>query len=335
MTDALDRVMTAQEPLASLQLHCGGDIPGTLAIPELLEVVRLARSNKAVLTRQITAFDGAEHIWAWVDVVPLGDETGCEIRLRTWQAGSPLAEDGHLATRRRNMTDRAVSELTAVLDSQQRVLAAHSGSDALAGLQQIFMQAVGRPWTDILPPVGLPGSHGLHWRLLDGVEVTVSGSTRRWHVSLVPQLQPGAEPAGFDLLLLSDEPEELADVQPLAAADFGPEPLSGGVVAQDLAPALRQPISRVIANAETIRSRLAGPLPDAYAEYAGEIVAAGTLLAGLLDDFADLEVVEDAGFSVDCEEIDLVQAARQAAGILNVRALEKNIRVEPPVSLRN
>ena len=93
---------------------------------------------------------------------------------------------------------------------------------------------------------------------------------------------------------------------------------------------LRQPISRIVANAETIRTRLAGPLPDAYADYAAEIANAGRLLLGLLDDLGDLEAVESEAFTTAPDRIDLAEVARQAAGILGVRAREKGIVVEAP-----
>ncbi|WP_342747335.1 sensor histidine kinase [Novosphingobium guangzhouense] len=93
---------------------------------------------------------------------------------------------------------------------------------------------------------------------------------------------------------------------------------------------LKQPIARIVANAETIRTRLAGPLPDAYAEYAGEIAGAGKLLLDLLDDMADLEVVEADSFSTTADYIDLSDVARQAAGILGVRAREKGISITTP-----
>ena len=43
-SDADDRLLTAEEPLASLQLRCGGELPGTIAPPELRELVRKARA---------------------------------------------------------------------------------------------------------------------------------------------------------------------------------------------------------------------------------------------------------------------------------------------------
>ncbi len=104
------------------------------------------------------------------------------------------------------------------------------------------------------------------------------------------------------------------------------------IVGGSLTPVLRQPIARIIANAETIRARLAGPLRAEYSEYAGNIASAGQHLTALLDDLADLEVVEAAGFSTAREPVDMGDAARRAAGILGVRARARNIELVLPVA---
>jgi signal transduction histidine kinase len=100
------------------------------------------------------------------------------------------------------------------------------------------------------------------------------------------------------------------------------------LVGTALTPVLRKPIARIIANAETIRARLAGPLREEYSEYAGTIASAGQHLAAMLDDLADLEVVETPGFSTAREPVDLADAAARAAGILGVRAQNRDIVLE-------
>ena len=96
---------------------------------------------------------------------------------------------------------------------------------------------------------------------------------------------------------------------------------------------LRQPIARIIANAETIRTRLAGPLADEYSNYAADIAAAGQHLLALIEDLADLEVVEADDFATAPDRIDLADVARRAVGILGVRARERGIDlVAPPES---
>ncbi|WP_275230295.1 sensor histidine kinase [Novosphingobium album (ex Liu et al. 2023)] len=328
MSDAEDRLLCADEPIAGLQRRCGGDLPGTIAVPELLELVRKARRYGFKLARAIAAHDGDEAITAWIEVQPRPDgEPGCEIVLRNWRAAPLPAEDEAEAQARRTAIDHHVAELSARLDAGQRLLAVTCESAELASLATAMEAGLGHVWTDFLPLADTTHHQPLHWRLLDGARVAIEGSARDWRVALIPQGHPGFDPAGFELLLLSDAPASAIAAQPAPARD--PD-LDQRLVGQDLAPILRQPIARIIANAETIRTRLAGPLNDAYAEYAGEIANAGKLLLDLLDDLSDLEVVESAHFHTAPDRIDLADVARQAAGILGVRAREKAIRIEAP-----
>jgi len=326
-SDADDRLLTAEEPLASLQLRCGGELPGTIAPPELRELVRKARRYGFKLARAVCAQDGTDTVTAWVEVEPLSDGQGCELRVLSWHSAPTPVEEPAAAERRRLLTNRHLAELSAQLDAGQRLLAVSCNSAELAEIAQAMEAGLGRVWTDFLPLEDVSHQQPLHWRLLDGARVLVLGSERTWRVALIPYMQPGFDPAGFELLLLSDEPAPQEALPPAAATvTYNRRSLVG----QDLAPVLKQPIARIIANAETIRTRLAGPLPDAYSDYAGEIASAGKLLLELLDDMADLEVVESEGFSTAPDRIDLSEVARQAAGILGVRAREKRIVLEPP-----
>lgn len=323
--DAHDCLISADEPLAGLQLRCGGEMPGVIAIPELLDLVRCARRAGCPVERSIQAQDGSDAISSWVEVEPEGE--GCLIRVRSWQTAAVGSEEGATGESRRAVTDRHLAELSAWLDAGQRLIAVTCDSPELAALAAAMEQGMGRCWTDFLPPENVTHRQPLHWRLLDGAPVVVTGSTRSWRVSLVPHIRPGFEPSGFELLLLSDE----APSGWVPVVEAPPSVQRRGLVGQDLAPVLRQPIARIVANAETIRTRLAGPLPDAYAEYAGEIASAGKLLLDLLEDMADLEVVEDDNFSTTPDFIDLADVARQAAGILGVRAREKGIAIVSPM----
>ncbi|MFN5821142.1 MAG: sensor histidine kinase, partial [Novosphingobium sp.] len=171
----------------------------------------------------------------------------------------------------------------------------------------------------------------VHWRLLDGAGVKVPGSSRKWRATLVPKTGVAGEIHGFELCLTSETvlPEPVAPPRPVPGENRMPsnEP---GPVGRDIAPVLRQPISRIIANAETIRTRLAGPLAEEYAAYAADIAAAGQHLLSLVEDLADLEVVESEDFNTAPDRIDLADVARRAAGILAVRAQERGIMIDAP-----
>ena len=69
-TDARDWLVEADEPLASLQLRSGGELPGIVATPALLELVRKARRYGLKLARAIEAQDDREQVTAWVEVEP-------------------------------------------------------------------------------------------------------------------------------------------------------------------------------------------------------------------------------------------------------------------------
>ena len=84
-SDAADVLVSAAEPLAGLQLACGGEIPGAIAVPALRELVIKARTFGLKLGRTVRANDGRDMVTAWIEVEPLM-EGGCTIRVNSWQA---------------------------------------------------------------------------------------------------------------------------------------------------------------------------------------------------------------------------------------------------------
>jgi Histidine kinase-, DNA gyrase B-, and HSP90-like ATPase/His Kinase A (phospho-acceptor) domain len=330
--DAEGRLIDAEEPLASLQLRCGGSIPGMIAIPSLLELTTKARSFSLKLARAIRAGDGDEVVTAWVEVEPLPDGT-MAIAVTSWQARPATPEDPAEVTAHRAAIDRALAELSARLDAQQCLLAVESDAPDLAGLAAAMSESPGRPWTDFVKLEGNSHHQPMHWRLLDGAALTIDGSRRNWRASLLPQYGAGNEPIGFELCLTADAPLPPAVAQaPAAPVPEGPVMPSNGIglVGRDIAPVLRQPIARIIANAETIRTRMAGPLAEEYSQYAADIAAAGQHLLALVEDLADLEVVDSEDFNTAPDRIDLADVVRRAARILGVRAQERGIRIDAP-----
>src|SRR3569623_2524254 len=116
-SDAEDRLIEADEPLAVLQLRCGGAVPGTIATPALRELVRKARRFGLRLARPIQAQDEKEVVTAWIEVTPDEDgEGGCEIGLANWQAAPLPPEDFAEAAERRADIERELAEVSALLD---------------------------------------------------------------------------------------------------------------------------------------------------------------------------------------------------------------------------
>lgn len=327
-TDDAGRLVSASDLLAALQRDCGGDVPGTIAIPPLNELEAKARDYALKLGRTIKAISSREAISAWVEIAPEADG-GCTILISSWQASPLPPEDTSVSAEHRAAIDRSLAELTARLDGDQNLLAVLADASDLEGVAAEMQQGLGRPWTDFLSVEGSSHQQPMHWRLLDGAAVTVPGSDRHWRASLIPQSAGHGDPSGFELCLTADAPLAKADRRPEPASGFMPnnEP---GLVGRDIAPVLRQPIARIIANAETIRTRMAGPLAEEYSQYAADIAAAGQHLLALVEDLADLEVVESEEFNTAPDRIDLADVARRAAGILGVRAQERGITIDAP-----
>ena len=323
-TDGRDWLVEAEEPLAGLQLRSGGELPGIVATPALLELVRKSRRYRLRLARAIEVRDTGETVTAWVEVEPDGAGEGCRIGVADWKA-VPLHPEAAAGEDRRAAIERHVAELTARLGPQQEVIAVECDSAELAETAQRLREGRGNRWTELVEVAGDARRHSLHWRLLDGARIVIPGSVRTWKAVLLPLGRPEAGAAGFDLLFVAEEPP-LAPAPPGKAA----KSLFGAAIGREIAPVLFQPMSRIIANADTIRTQLAGPLSDDYSKYADDIAAAGEHLMALIDDLADLEVVEADDFETARERIDLADVARRAADILGGRANEREITVDTP-----
>lgn len=320
--DGADCLIEADETLAALQLRVGGSYPGPLAIPGLLALARRARVQQVPLDGLVTVADEAQPVSFRARVDPA--DGGTLIRITEWQ----LSADAWAAEER--ATDelllRQVAEAHVVLDAEQRVISGMTEAADLEQFGQSLRTGFGRYWTDLVELPGNTYRQPLHWRLLDDAELEIPGSSRVWRARLIP-LRAG----GFELLLLADtvlaRPTK-AQTAPGAATSRGTD--WKGLLGRTLAPALRLPMNRIVANAETIRSRLAGPLDAQYVAYAGDIAEAGRHLLGLVEDLADLETVEDEDFAPVPDHVDLADCARRAAGILGVRAQERGIVMVPP-----
>ena len=321
-TDGDDRLIEAEEPLASFHLRAGGELPGPIVTPALLELVRKARERGKRMSRAIRAQDSVEQISAWAEVIP--GKSGTIINISTWTAEDIAPTISTEEGQQRLALVRHLSGLIARLSPDQELLAVDWTARDLDALGDAMMEGVGQPWTNFAVPVGNNHHQPMHWRLLDGVKVSVPGSPREWAVQLVPfgRDEPGSD--GFELYLVPDKP--LREASP--APSRKPERSAG--IGRDIAPVLRQPVSRIIANAETIRTQLAGPLADEYSDYAADIASAGEHLLGLIDDLTTLEMVEDEDFSPAPDNIDLADVARRAAGILGVRAKDRGIVLAAP-----
>ena len=176
-TDSDDRLISADEPLAGMQARAGGTVPGQIAAPALLELVRRTRAFGLKLARTVEARDEKARITAWADVTP-SEDGGCDIILSNWYE-SPLAEPDRAARHARRAALAAHDAgLSVRLGREQEVLAVDCEDEELAGLAAELVAARGKAWTDAVELDGIRYKRPAHWRLLDCARVRVDGSAR-------------------------------------------------------------------------------------------------------------------------------------------------------------
>lgn len=328
LLDGEDRLLSADDALARLHQACGGLLPGTLAVPELLELVQQSRRMGIKITRDFNAFDGIDRICGFASIYPrTGEGGGSEVLIENWQRTRAPEANSRAIAERLDAIDRSAAEVTMRLDAQQHVQLVNVTAQDAVDLGEAVEAALGSVWTDHVTLDVAGHMQPLHWRLLDGTGVRFAGSARHWRARLIP-VGSASDLRGFELLLVADEPLPRADPPEVRAED---DAAHFRLIGNSLTPALRQPIARIIANSETIRSGLAGPLRREYSEYAGNIASAGYHLSAMLEDLAELEVVEAQDFAIEAEPVDLGDAAKRASGILGVRARARNIEIDVPI----
>ena len=316
VVDAEGRLVKAEPALAALNLRAGGSEGAPLALPPLATIVRLARRLGIVVSRGVTVADGTADLRLWVRAQPEGEDV--RIAVSGWQerAVIRLPDDSAdiafmtAGAEWRWETDAALRLTFVSLDAGPRY-----GFDALGllghPLTRLFVLAdsgdTGLPILDALArrrpfaaqPASVRGS---------GKAVTLSASIR----------QDGrGDFAGF-----------IGAVHLPADSPAAP-PLTEGFT-QGLDRALRPPLGRIIAHADSIAGQADGAVEPAYADYAADIASAGRHLLGLVDDLVDLQVIERADFLPPAESIDLVDVARRAVGLLRVRATDSGVTITAP-----
>jgi cell cycle sensor histidine kinase DivJ len=99
---------------------------------------------------------------------------------------------------------------------------------------------------------------------------------------------------------------------------------------------LRTPLNAVIGFSDIMRSRLFGPMPERYAEYAALIHESGGHLLDLINDVLDMSKIEAERFQLTREDFDAREAVAAALRLTRVQADQAKIALRgalPPVPL--
>ena len=332
--DPEGRLVAADPALAGLHVRAGGREGGALAIPQIASLARLSRRLGIVISRAVIAADGDRDLDLWVRAEP--SEEGVSLAIGGWTERPP-----HAPTEARE-TEREVDFLRASADwmweTDEALRFTMLSPSAAAAIGKVPADLIGKQLTRLFrfqegEDGALPILTALaeQRRFDDQFAELRAGSKSRYRLSGVPLIDGAGRFAGFRGAATS-----LPKWLPEAPANDVARPPSGPV--RDAAPAfgerldkaLRVPLDHIIAHAETIGAQPDGPLRQDYAGYAQDIATAGRHLLALVDDLVDLQAIERADFAPDADQIDLADVARRAAGLLAVRAGDRNVTIDKP-----
>ncbi len=320
------RLLDAEPRLSDLNSRAGGKQGEPLAVPQIASIARLALRLGIAISRNIVAADGEDDIDLWVRAEP--DPDGVRLEVSGWRpraAWRAVADEG-----REDDFLRSDADWVWECDSAMRLThlsleaGARYGFDAgkMLGQPLTLLFALEADDEGALPILTAAAEQGR----FEGQVAELRGTGRRVRLSASPRVDAQLRFAGFTGAAEMIDADADAQAHPPAA----PEAVFTSEFGQRLDRALRKPLSRIIANADSISAQIDGPLRTDYAEYAGDIANAGRHLLSLVDDLADLTAVERDDFEVEAEPIDLADIARRAAGLLAVRASEADVRIDKP-----
>jgi signal transduction histidine kinase len=325
--DAEGRLAEADPRLAALQRGAGGEEGGPLAIPQIAALARLARRLGITISRAASVADGEADLDLWVRAEPV--EGGVELAVTGWAERPARGPAPAPEAERQADFLRASASWMWETDQGLRFTAVSPAAAAAAG--RIPADLIGSQLTRLFrlqedENGELPILTALaEQRRFDGQAAELRGGSRGLYlIGGIPLLDGGGRFAGF-----RGSAAPAGDAPPRAGT-AARAPAETSAFGERLDKALRAPLAHIIANAETIGAQPEGPLRHDYAGYASDIASAGRHLLALVDDLVDLQAIERADFACEGEEIDLADVARRAAGLLSVRAAEKQVRIDGP-----
>jgi signal transduction histidine kinase len=327
--DADGRLVEAEPRLMALHRAAGGEEGGPLAVPQIAALARLARRLGIVISRGAVAAEGEADLDLWVRAEPREDMV--ELTVTGWAARPARGPSPASDAERQADFLRAGADWMWETDAALRLTTVSPAAAAAAG--KAPAQLVGRQLTRLFRlEEGEEGELPLltalaEQRRFDGQFAELRGGRGgRYRLAGIPLIDGAGRFAGFR----GSAAAFPAGIPAMPAAPAAlPEP---GAFGERLDKALRAPLARIIASAETIGAQGEGPIRTDYAGYAGDIASAGRHLLALVDDLVDLQAIERPDFRPEGEEIDLADVARRAAGLLAVRAGERQIRIDSPAA---
>jgi len=324
LVDAEGKLIEGDERLLALNDHAGGTIGAPIAVPQIATLVRLAQRLRILISRQIVIADGDDDLELWARIDPNVADGHVRVQLSGWRhrpGWRQLPGAGH------EEADfiKSGSSWTWETDATLRLSAISLAGATRHGFDVTAI--IGQPMTrlfmlqeddkGVLPILG-----GLAMRQkFEDQQAIIRPTGQRARIAATARVDRAGNFAGYiGATYMIDDDRSL---RPSATT-------LGDGFSDQLDKALRLPLGRIIANADSINAQAEGPLRQDYVDYAADIANAGRHLLGMIDDLVDLQAIERPDFATAAEPIDLADVARRAAGLLAIRAGAAHVRIDRP-----
>lgn len=293
--------MAADPQLERLQVEAGSRIGGSLALPQLAAVARVAQRLRIPVSRRVLAAGNDQDVDMWVRAVPEGEEVA--LTIEQWQARVPstprLAVNGSAGPARLES-----APLTWSVDEKLRLVS------VAPELADETSAAVGEPLTKIfrLEENGegdMPLLSALTSRSrFSDQTVTARNGGQQFVLSGEAIIGGDGEFAGFEgLARPSHQPEAL--------------PIIDGAIQT----ALRSPLDAIVRTAEEMTEWSADSVTEEYSAYAADIAAAARHLLSVIRSLGERS--EAAG----AQQVDLAELVEEAVGLVEAAANERSIAI--------
>lgn len=331
--DADGMLVSADPPLMRLHRQSGGVDGGPLAVPQLADLCRLSKRLGMNLSRAVTAAneDSIVNMWVEIQIGRNKNHGSLAIAITEWRESDAPIVDADSIQRQRDF-DRLNGRGSIRTDASLRIM-----SIFLPGEPGIAADTVGRLFWDSFEFPGKLANSSVSELISERQPIRsqkathVAGSRATYMISGQPLIDGAGLYSGYQFSLEREAGVDIAQSSSSSSsAKTGSGLIGDSLFGSQLGPALRQPLDKIIANAETISNQLVGPLRGNYSDYANDIAAAGRHLLSLVDDLSDLEAIERSSFSVASDDIDLVDLAHRTAGLLAVKSADHQIRIDLP-----
>jgi signal transduction histidine kinase len=321
--DAQGNLVLADAIILRLQIRAGGTADGVLALPSLAALAAQTHNLKMRLSDAIRVADNNQDVELWVETQYR--DGLCHLQIWGWAEEASSTKIGTERESAEEQFDEIEGVSVLICDAKRLLVAAHG--EIMEQLSpSAFGQDLGQSLMLTEPLLGSRENIVVaieQQQVFSDMSVKLLHSGEHFIADGNPQFSKSGAYLGFRIALRKDRRAK-HDRKLISAED--PSRLIG----QQIAPVLRQPLSRIIANAETIGSKLRGPVRDNYAVYAQDIASAARHLMALLDDLSDLEAVERPDFTTAKEAVELGDVGRRIAGLLALKAADNQITLRHP-----